>query len=130
MEQFIITILETYGIPTAILAAAVYITYKTILPAVIAQWKELNEKGEEYQRFLLEEIKRLRVESAEDKKVTQELVRQNTEAFHLLQRTQELFKNELVEVRKDLAQVKDDVSEVFKIVGERKNLISRGKPND
>lgn len=118
IEETIFNAVRDIGLAAVIVLLSLWGLWKVVIPGAIKQYQTQVD-------YYIAEIKGLREESREDKKLMFEAFNRNTEANTKLQGTLDRVNNQLETLTTEVTTLKNDVTKVYLILGTEKQLLER-----
>lgn len=112
------------GLGTALIIGAIIFFYYKIWPQWVQHQEGQRKLTEEYRQNTLLEIKELKEDARHDKRLMYEAFLKNVESNVRLSESMDDFTRQLIELKTDMASLKNDVRNVYIIVGKDKKLIN------
>lgn len=112
------------GLGTALIIGSIIFFYYKLWPQWIASQEDQQRITDEYRKNTLEEIKDLKNDARDDKKLMYDAFLRNIESNSRLSASMDEFTRQLIELKTDMASLKNDVRNVYIIVGKDKKLLT------
>ena len=120
----IATLIAEQGLGTALIIGAIVFFYYKVWPQWIQNQDAQRKLTEEYRQNTLQEIKELKEDARQDKRLMYDAFLKNVESNVRLSESMDDFTRQLLELKTDMASLKNDVRNVYIIVGKDKKLIN------
>lgn len=118
VEDTLFTAVKDIGLAAVVVLLSLWGLWKILIPGAIKQYQTQVD-------YYINEIKALREEARDDKKLMFEAFNRNTEANTKLQGTLDRVNDQLEELSNKVAALNNDVTKVYLILGTEKHLIEK-----
>jgi uncharacterized coiled-coil DUF342 family protein len=131
MSEFPLSSLSEFGVTALILLMTIYGIWRIVIPSVLKQWEETEknriESNQQIAEYYRNEIKSAREELREDKHKLIQAFTDNTRAINHMNDTLTDLTKQITDVTVETKDLKRDIAQVYRILGEKRSLIEREK---